>query len=137
MGFRMRKSVKLGPGVRLTASHRGASIRVGGRGGGVSASTTGRRTVSAGIPGSGGGYQKSWQAGSRPRGRQGSRSAAFPVPPAAPPKPGLLAPGYEKAFHKAIHLYANGRTEGALARFREARRIRATRRSPTTSLPGC
>jgi tetratricopeptide (TPR) repeat protein len=32
----------------------------------------------------------------------------------------LLAPGYEKAFHKAIQLYAGGRTEEALARFREA-----------------
>jgi tetratricopeptide (TPR) repeat protein len=120
MGFRMRKSVKLGPGVRLTASHRGAGIRVGGRGGGVSASTSGRRTVSAGIPGSGVGYQRSWQGGSRSRGRQGSRATPVPMPPAPPPKPGLLAPGYEKAFHKAIHLYSSGRTDEALARFREA-----------------
>jgi hypothetical protein len=47
MVFRMRKSVKLAPGVRLTASHRGASVRVGPRGAGVSAGTSGRRTVSA------------------------------------------------------------------------------------------
>lgn len=115
MGFRMRKSVKLGPGVRLTASHRGASLRVGPRGAGVSASTAGRRTVSAGIPGSGAGYQKSWQGGSRAQTRQ-----AVPVPPPPPPKPGLLAPGYEKAFHKALQRAAAGDSAGALALFREA-----------------
>jgi tetratricopeptide (TPR) repeat protein len=117
----MRKSVKLAPGVRLTASRRGASVRVGARGGpGVSASTTGRRTVSAGIPGSGLGYQKSWQAGSGRGTSQRGRSTTYPVPPPAPPKPGVFAPGYEKAFHKAIHKYARGDTPGALALFREA-----------------
>ena len=88
---------------------------VGPRGAGVSARTSGRRTVSAGIPGSGVGYQKSWQAGSRQRAR--------PTPVRLrrrPPKPGLLAPGYEKAFHKAIHRYASGDTHGALLLFREA-----------------
>lgn len=112
----MRKSVKLGPGVRLTASHRGGSLRVGPRGAGVSASTTGRRTVSGGIPGSGVGYQKSWQAG----GRRRSRPAPVPVAPPPSPKPGMLAPGYEKAFHKAIHKYASEDTTGALTLFREA-----------------
>jgi tetratricopeptide (TPR) repeat protein len=116
MGFRIRKSVKLGPGLRLTASHRGASIRVGGRGGGVSMSTSGRRTVSAGVPGSGVGYQKSWQPGQR----QGSRPTPVPVAPSPPPKPGLFAPGYEKAFHKAIYRYAGGDAQGALLLFREA-----------------
>ena len=39
MGFKMRKSIKLGPGVRLNVSHRGAGVRIGGRGGGVSYNT--------------------------------------------------------------------------------------------------
>lgn len=115
MAFRMRKSVKLAPGVRLTASHRGASVRVGPRGAGVSAGTSGRRTVSAGVPGTGVGYQKRWQGG----GGRPSR-AAVPVAPPPPPKPGVLAPGYEKSFHKAIHRYAAGDTHGALMLFREA-----------------
>ena len=79
-------------------------------------STSGRRTASAGIPGSGIGYQKSWQAGSRQR----ARPAPIPVAPPSPPKPDLFAPGYEKAFHKAIHRYASGDTHGALLLFREA-----------------
>jgi tetratricopeptide (TPR) repeat protein len=116
MGFRMRKSVKLAPGVRLTASHRSASLRVGPRGAGVSASTSGRRTVSPGVPGSGAGYQKSWQAGSA----GASRPSPAHVAPAAPPKPGMFAPGYEKFFHKALQRYAAGDTHGALMLFREA-----------------
>ena len=115
MGFRMRKSVKLGPGVRLTASHRGASLRVGGRGGGYSMSTSGRRTVSGGIPGSGIGYQKSWGSG-------GSRRASAPVPvsPPAPPKPGMLAPGYEKSFQKALQHYVKGDIAVAASLFEES-----------------
>jgi tetratricopeptide (TPR) repeat protein len=79
-------------------------------------STSGRRTVSAGLPGSGVGYQKSWQPGDRQR----ARPTPVPVAPPPPPKPGLFAPGYEKAFHKAIHRYAGGDTQGALLLFREA-----------------
>ena len=69
MSLRMRKSVKLGPGLRLTASHRGASLRVGGRGFGYSASTTGRRTMSGGIPGSGVSFPalaRRWSADTHP-----------------------------------------------------------------------
>jgi tetratricopeptide (TPR) repeat protein len=61
------------------------------------------------------GVQKSWQGG----GRAGTRRAV-PVQPAPPPKPGLLAPGYEKAFHKALQHAAAGNSAGALALFREA-----------------
>ena len=59
--------------------------------------------------------QKSWQGGSRAGTRQ-----AVPVQPAPPPKPGLLAPGYEKAFHKALQRAAVGDSAGALALFRES-----------------
>ena len=108
MALRMRKSIKLGPGVRLNVSHRGAGVRVGGRGGGVSANTSGRRTASVGIPGSGVGYSKTTGGGGRR-----SRAAAAPVAPPAPPKPGMLASGYEKAFHKAVNAYAPATPRGA------------------------
>jgi tetratricopeptide (TPR) repeat protein len=109
MGFKMRKSIKLGPGVRLNVSHRGAGVRIGGRGGGVSYNTSGRHSASASIPGTGIGYSTQLRRG-------GQRSAR----PAAPPRPGLLASGYEKAFHKAVNAYSRGNTADALRLFRES-----------------
>ena len=54
MGFRMRKAIKLAPGVRLNVSKSGVGASVGGRGGRYSVHSSGRRTVSAGggmVPG--------------------------------------------------------------------------------------
>jgi tetratricopeptide (TPR) repeat protein len=113
----MRKSIKLGPGVRLNVSHRGAGVRVGGRGGGVSVNTSGRRSASVGIPGSGIGYSKQWTKGS---GRRAPARSAAPIAPPPPPKPSMFASGYEKAFYKAIHAYAAGQTNEALRLFRES-----------------
>lgn len=116
MGVRMRKSIKLGPGVRLNVSHRGAGVRVGGRGGGMSWNTSGRRSASVGIPGSGVGYSKQWSGGSKSRPR-----GARPVPVAAPPpKPGLMAPAHEKAFYKAVQAFVAGDADKAAALFRES-----------------
>jgi tetratricopeptide (TPR) repeat protein len=65
-------------------------------------------------PDSGVGYQQSWgTSGAR-------RSAPVPVAPLAPPKPGLMASGYEKAFRKAVNAYADGDAQRAAALFREA-----------------
>lgn len=52
MGMRFRKSIKIAPGIRLSATQRGLGVRVGGRGGGISFSPSGMR-VNAGIPGTG------------------------------------------------------------------------------------
>jgi hypothetical protein len=54
MGFRMRKSIKVAPGVRVNVSKRGVGASVGGRGARYSVHSSGQRTVSAGsgvIPG--------------------------------------------------------------------------------------
>ena len=48
MGFRMRKSFKVAPGVRLNVSKSGFGVSVGGKGGRYSVHSSGRRTVSAG-----------------------------------------------------------------------------------------
>lgn len=53
MGFRFQRSMKLLPGVRLNFSKSGIGASFGVRGARYSVSPTGRRTVSAGIPGSG------------------------------------------------------------------------------------
>lgn len=53
MGFRFRKSFKVAPGVRLNVGKKSASVSLGGRGFRTSVSTTGRKTRSVGIPGTG------------------------------------------------------------------------------------
>ena len=53
MGIRFRKSVKVAPGVRLNIGKKSASVSVGGKGFHTSVSTTGRRTNTVGIPGTG------------------------------------------------------------------------------------
>ena len=103
MGFRMRKSIKVAPGVRVNVSKRGVGASVGGKGGRYSAHSSGRRTVSAGsgvIPGVY--YQKS--VSGKGSSRAGSRASALgPAPaPVAPKKPGMFAPKGEKQLYKAI-----------------------------------
>lgn len=54
MGFRVRKSVRLLPGVKLNFSlKRGVSATVGGRGFSHNIGADGRRRTTVGIPGSG------------------------------------------------------------------------------------
>ncbi|MGH2947918.1 MAG: DUF4236 domain-containing protein [Solirubrobacteraceae bacterium] len=117
MAFRARKSIKLGPGLRLTASKSGLGLSAGTRGARYSVHSSGRRTASVGVPGTGVGYSTSWQAGGR-----GSRSGQRPVPvqTPSPPKPGMFAPAHEKAFYRAVQAYLKGDAEGAAALFREA-----------------
>lgn len=117
MALRVRKSVKIGPGVRLNVSHKSAGIRVGGRNAGVSVNSSGRKSASASIPGTGIGYQKNLSSS---RSRASSSRSATATPPPPPPKPGLLASGTEKAFHKALNAYAAGRSNEALRLFRQA-----------------
>ena len=50
----------------------------------------------------------------------------------------MLAPSYEKAFHKALQRAAAGDSAGALALFREAaEKDQGDKHSPMTSLPAC
>jgi len=97
MGFRMRKSFKVVPGVRLNVSKSGFGASVGGKGGRYSVHSSGRRTVSAGsgvIPGVY--YQQSVGGG------RSARAQAPAQVPAKIPKPGLFAPKGEKELYNAI-----------------------------------
>ena len=103
MGFRMRKSIKLAPGVRMTVTPRGVGVSAGGRGARLSAHSSGRVTRSIGIPGTGISDVKTISSGSRrtSTGRAPTQPARQSVPPSAP-TPGFLAPKWEKALHKAL-----------------------------------
>jgi tetratricopeptide (TPR) repeat protein len=91
MGFRIRKSFKVAPGVRLNVSKTGIGASVGAGPARYSVHSSGRRTVSArtGIPGIT--YQESLTR------REPVREA-----PAKPKKPGWFAPKGEKALFKAV-----------------------------------
>lgn len=67
MPWSFRKSLKLGPGIRLNLGKKSASISVGGPGYRYHVSTTGRSTTSINIPGTGIGYKDSSGGTSRSR----------------------------------------------------------------------
>ena len=53
MGFRVRKSFKLAPGVRMTVTPRGIGVSAGPRGAKLSVHSSGRVTQTLSLPGSG------------------------------------------------------------------------------------
>lgn len=53
MAFRFRKSIKIAKGVRLNVSKKGVGVSVGTRGARYSVHSSGRRTKSVGLPGTG------------------------------------------------------------------------------------
>lgn len=99
MGFRVRKTFKIAPGVRMTVTPKSIGVSGGVRGARVSANSSGRVTRTVGIPGSGTSHTKTLSSGSR----AGSASAGAPARPRPPlPKPGAFAPKWEKAAYKAV-----------------------------------
>jgi tetratricopeptide (TPR) repeat protein len=100
MGFRIRKSIKLAPGVRLNVSKRGLGVSAGVGGARYSVHSSGRRTVSAltGIPGIT--YRSTSSSGVR---RRAAPRQEYAYSPPAAPKPGLFAPKGEKQLFKAIN----------------------------------
>lgn len=57
MGFRFRKIISVIPGVKVNLSKSGVSTSLGGHGATVNVGTSGKRTITLGIPGSGMSYQ--------------------------------------------------------------------------------
>lgn len=122
MGVRFRRSIKLAPGVRLNVTKTGMGVTVGGKGARYSVHSSGRRTLGLGLPGTGTYYQQSSGGRSRTGGqsaRGGPRSqVAAPINPAqAIPRPGLFAPGAERAYHAGLLSYLGGDNAAAFASF--------------------
>ncbi|MDQ1058034.1 tetratricopeptide (TPR) repeat protein [Arthrobacter globiformis] len=103
MGFRVRKSFKIAPGVRMTVTPKSISLSAGVKGARISANSSGRVTRTLSIPGSGISHTKTL---SSPSGRSAApaRAAAASRPAPAPKAatPGLFAPKWEKELHKAV-----------------------------------
>ena len=102
MGFRIRKSMKLAPGVRLNLSKTGVGASFGGNYGRVSLHSSGRETFATrtGIPGI------TYMRSIKPH-PQKAAGAPPPPPPPLPDefnrkKPGMFAPAGEKALYEAV-----------------------------------
>src|SRR5262245_52047441 len=93
MGFTVRKSFKVMPGVRMTVSKGGISTSAGVRGARITRPASGRTTRTIGLPGSGLSQTKTI-SGPKP-------APSAPVQ-ATPVKPGFTAPKWEKELYKAI-----------------------------------
>ena len=65
MGLRYRKSIKIAPGIKLNLNKSSASISVGPKGFKTTYSTTGRKTTTVGIPGTGISYSQSSSSNSK------------------------------------------------------------------------
>ena len=115
MGYlRMRKSVKLGPGVRMNVSKKSVGVSFGTKGARQSISSSGRKTQTIGIPGTGISRINTSSSGSR------SKPAATTSQPAraqAMPKPGLFAPSYEKRFYEGLQAFMREDYQKALIAF--------------------
>lgn len=103
MGFKVRRSVKIAPGVRLNVSNKNIGLSAGVRGARVSVNTNGRTTRTTGIPGTGVSHtstSSSRSTRSTPRWRQQAQRVRPPKPKKV--KPGLTAPAWEKQLFKQI-----------------------------------
>lgn len=126
MGIRFRRSIKLGPGVRLNIGKKSAGLSFGVKGLRYSVSTSGRKTVSAGIPGTGLSHVSSLSGR-----RDTTRLKGSSTQPARQstsqgdimsrlPKPGLFSPGEEKSFYDGIQNYLRGNFEAAFLKFTQS-----------------
>lgn len=92
MPWSFRKSLKLGPGIRLNLGKKSASISVGGTGYRYNVSTTGRSTTSINIPGTGISYKDSSGGTSRSRTTRRTSTAKKPTTRRTTSKPASSRP---------------------------------------------
>ena len=92
MGFRFRKSFKIAPGVRLNIGKKSVGISAGVKGARVSVNSSGRKTTTVGIPGTGLSYQKTEKIGGHAATDKHDQTApeytpTVDLPPIAPQPP--------------------------------------------------
>lgn len=77
MGLRFRKSIKIAPGVKLNLGSKSAGISIGTKGCRYSLNTSGRRTTTVGIPGTGLYYSHSSSGTKRSGSKKKSASRSY------------------------------------------------------------
>lgn len=92
MGFRFRKSFKIAPGVRVNVGKKSVGISAGVKGARVSVNSSGRKTTTVGLPGTGLSYSKTEKIGGSKTKAASTSASAEPLdtitrpdlPPAQP-----------------------------------------------------
>jgi tetratricopeptide (TPR) repeat protein len=100
MGFRFRRTLKIAPGIRLNFNKNSWGVSVGPRGAKYTINTSGRRTMSVGIPGSGLSYSESVGGGRSKANQEYVETIGE--------RPGVFAGRAEEAFYDFISLYLIG-----------------------------
>lgn len=123
MGFRIRKQIKILPGIKLTVTPHGVSTTLGPKGFSLNVHSKGRVTGTVDLPGSGVHYVKTTSV-KRIRAKMRGGSAAAPVAasdPAPAPEPGFFSPAWEKKLFRALADKRYDRIAGIGGRYDDAR----------------
>lgn len=80
MGLRFRKSLKIAPGVRLNFGKKSTSFSFGGKGARYTVSSTGRKTASVGIPGTGLSYVETFGGKKKRKGKSNMATKSEATP---------------------------------------------------------
>ena len=96
MGLRFRKSIKIAPGVKINLNKKSTSVTFGGKGVHYTASSTGKKTASVGIPGTGISYSKT--TGQSSKQKKTSEGGSQPMPTA--PQSNFQDPDHKKWYQK-------------------------------------
>lgn len=96
MGLRFRKSIKIAPGIKINLNKKSTSVTFGSKGVHYTASSTGKKTASVGIPGTGISYTKT--TGQSSKQKKTSEGGSQPMPTA--PQSNFQDPDHKKWYQK-------------------------------------
>jgi tetratricopeptide (TPR) repeat protein len=105
MGFRLRRSLKIAPGVRLNFSAKSVGISAGIKGARVSVNSSGRVTRTLSVPGTGISHVSTTSLAGGPPRQRAPRAGMTPAVPSSPTRPKPLAakaPRWEKQLYAAV-----------------------------------
>lgn len=120
MPLRFRRSIKIGPGVRLNLNKKSIGITAGRKGIRYTVNSSGRATRTVGLPGTGLWATSSSKIGGSHQSQSTKPAAVVPSAAKQLPRPGLLAPSAEKRFYEGVQAYLLGDMSKALAAFEAA-----------------
>ena len=98
MSVRFRRRLKIAPGLTLNFNKNSVGLSLGVRGAHYTMNSNGRRTISAGIPGTGLSSVETLSGGTRTRRTSASQETATPQR-SGPPSPGFFAAKIERALY--------------------------------------